>query len=104
MSDPSNFPKILMCVFTTYERTGWPNKALLEFVEWLRQDPNPRYAVNVVNANNFIPVAGARNFFAKRVRDSGADWLLMIDNDMSPPHNLLDTIKDAPADADIVVP
>ena len=95
-------PKILICILTTYERSGWPHPDLLDFVYSLRF--NFSYATAFVKAHNFIPAAGARNFFCRNMKDSDADWLLMIDNDMSPPPNLLDTIKNAPADAMAVVP
>ena len=42
--------------------------------------------------------------FAKHLKDSDIDWLCMIDNDMQLGPNLLDTLKDVPADASIVVP
>ncbi len=95
-------PKILICILTTYERSGWPHPDLLDFVYSLRF--NFSYATALVKAHNFIPAAGARNFFCRNMRDTDADWLLMIDNDMSPGANLLDTIKHAPEDAMVVVP
>src|SRR5579872_5096898 len=95
-------PKILICILTTYERSGWPHPDLLDFVYSLRF--NFSYATAFVKAHNFIPAAGARNFFCRNMKDTDADWLLMIDNDMSPGPDLLDTIKDAPEDAMVVVP
>jgi len=95
-NDEIKVPKILICILTTYERSGWPHPDLLDFVYSLRF--NFSYATAFVKAHNFIPAAGARNFFCRNMKDTDADWLLMIDNDMSPAANLLDTIKDAPAD------
>jgi len=96
--------KILICVLCHYERSGWIQPGLMDFLVGLRY--NMEYATVVVKAFNFIPAAGARNFFAEQVRlaDPPPDWVLMLDNDMEPPNNLLDTIKDAPKDAAIIVP
>lgn len=97
-----NVPRILICILSTYERHGWPTKELSDWLANLRC--NASYAWQHTFAHNFIPAAGARNTIAESFKDCGADWLLMIDNDMSPPANLLDTIKDAPEDAGVVVP
>lgn len=42
--------------------------------------------------------------FCKNFKDTDADWLCMMDNDMAIPSNLLDSLQDVPADAGIVVP
>jgi hypothetical protein len=41
---------------------------------------------------------------ANKFLDSGCDWLLMLDNDMIPPLNLLDMIDGADERMDILVP
>jgi hypothetical protein len=97
-----NVPKILIAILTTYERQGWPTKDLADWLANLRCNAN--YAWQHTFCHNFIPAAGARNTICDSFKDCGADWILMIDNDMSPPMNLLDAIKDAPADAMVVVP
>ncbi len=101
---PDSIPKILICILCGYERHYWIAPQLLDFVISLkyRQD----YSTHVVKAYNFIPAAGARNFFAAQVLTAvpQPDWVLMLDADMGPPDNLLDTVKDVPKDADIVVP
>ena len=95
--------KILACILTTYERNGWLTK---EIGEWLANLAilNEGYASRVIFAHNFIPAASARNTFCRQMKDSDCDWLLMLDNDMAPPPNLFDAVKDAPADAGIVAP
>jgi hypothetical protein len=95
-------PQILIIVFSTYERTGWYHPDLAAFLESLRENRN--YATLYSKAHNFIPIDGGRNTAANNYKGVGADWLLMIDNDMSPPLNILDCIKDAPEDAAVVVP
>jgi hypothetical protein len=97
-----NVPKILICILSTYERQGWPTKELADWLANLRCNAN--YAWQHTFVHNFIPAASARNTIAHNFKDCGADWILMIDNDMSPPANLLDSIKDVPADASVVVP
>lgn len=101
MPDPI---KILVCVLTTHERQGWVCKHLAEWIANLRFNPN--YLTHVAFAHNFIPAASARNFFCRTLKDATPkpDWLLMIDNDMAPNDDLLDSVKDAPEDASIVVP
>ena len=98
--------KILCCILTTYERNGWANKRLMEFLEQIHF--NKDYLVSVAYADNFSSAAAARNYFFKHVKDmpqeERPDWLLMIDNDMVPPDNLLDTIKNAPEDAGVIAP
>jgi hypothetical protein len=100
--DPTDVPKILIAILTTYERQGWPCKDLADWLANLRCNAN--YAWQHTFCHNFIPAAGARNTVAKNFKDCGADWILMLDNDMSPPPNLLDTIQGAPKDAAVIVP
>ena len=97
-------PKILIAVLTTYERHGWPHPDILKWVTDLPRDD--RYATLVTTIHNFSPAAAGRNVFCKMASEEGMgwDWLCMVDNDMAPPANLLDTLKGVPADADIVVP
>lgn len=99
MSEPV---KILICTLTTHERGGWVHPTMLRFVADLPFREG--YATRVVPAHNFVPAASARNVICKAYKDSDVDWICMMDNDMGPPENLLDTIKDAPSDADVVVP
>lgn len=103
-NEESNVPKILICVLCHYERSGWIQPGLMDFLVGLKYNMN--YATHMVKAFNFIPAAAARNYFADQARlaDPQPDWVLMLDNDMEPPDNLLDTIKDAPVDASIIVP
>ncbi len=101
-NDTADVPKIMIAVLSTYERHGWPTKDLADWLACLRNNPN--YAWQHSFCHNFIPAAGARNTIANSFKDCGADWILMLDNDMSPPLRLLDTIKNAPADAMVVVP
>lgn len=97
--------KILICVLTTHERTGW---VCTQLAEWLTDLPLTGNGVqfSVTYAKNFVPAASARNFFCRRLSqmEPKPTWALMIDNDMAPPPNLLDTIKNAPKDAAVVVP
>lgn len=98
--------KILVCVFTTYERNGWMCHELAQWTEGLRFEK--KYLTSVTHAHNFSPAAGARNFLCRQVKEQDPalkpDWILMLDNDMVPPENLLSTIDRAPDDAGVVVP
>lgn len=101
---PDYIPKILICILCGYERHNWISPQLLDFVVSLKYNQN--YSTHVTKAYNFIPAAGARNFLASQVKKVSPrpDWVLQLDNDMGVPDNILDSIKDAPDDAAIVVP
>jgi hypothetical protein len=98
---PENI-KILVCLLTTYERQGWLHP---DIGQWLAELPFQNgYSYRVIRAHNFQPAASARNVFCKESKDAEVDWLMMMDNDMAPAGDLFDTVKDAPEDADVVVP
>ncbi len=94
--------KIIFGVLSTYERNGWHHPSITQFFADLPFQTG--YAFRMVPVNNFQPAASGRNVFCKNFKDTDADFVAMIDNDMQIPANLIDTVKDAPADAGIVVP
>ncbi len=94
--------KIVFGVLSTYERNGWHHPSITQFFADLPFQTG--YAFRVVPIQNFSPAASGRNVFCKNFKDADADWICMIDNDMQIPPNLLDAVKDAPADAGVVVP
>lgn len=102
----SEIKKILVCPLSTYERNGWHCKELTEWLEGLRFERH--YMTSVGYAHNFSPAAAARNYLCRNVREMAVadrpDWILMLDNDMAPPPNLLSTIDHAPDDAGVVAP
>lgn len=95
--------KIIFGLPSVYERTGWHHPSITQFFADLPLR-DEGYAYRMVPINNFQPAASGRNVFCRNFKDAEADWICMIDNDMHIPVNLLDTVKDAPADAGIVVP
>jgi len=99
MSEPL---KIIFGVLSQYEREGWIHPSIHQFFCDLPFATG--MAPRVVPIHNFRPAAAGRNVFGKHVKDADADWVCMIDNDMHIGSNLLDTLKDVPKDADIVVP
>lgn len=99
MSEPL---KIVCGVLSTYERHGWHHPSITQFFADLPFQTG--YAFRMVPINNFQPAASGRNVFCKNFKDADCDWVCMIDNDMAVPANLFDTVKDAPADAGIIVP
>lgn len=94
--------KIIFAVLSTYERSGWIHPSILQF--FCDLPFNKGYAFRMIPVHNFIPAASGRNVLAKQIKDTEADWLCMIDNDMNLPANFLETIKEAPEDASIIVP
>lgn len=99
MSEPM---KVVFGILSTYERNGWHHPSITQYFADLPFQTG--YGFRVIPVNNFVPAAAGRNVFGRNFKDTDADWLCMIDNDMALPINLLDTVKDAPADAGIVVP
>lgn len=99
-------PRVLICILTTYERTGWICKELGEWLEHLRYQG--KYTTAVGYAHNFSSAAAARNFLCDHVRkvamEDRPDWILMIDNDMVPDESLLTCIDHAPEDAGVICP
>src|SRR5215831_14130348 len=99
MPEPTKF---VFGVLSVYERGGWHHPSITQFfadIPFLTG-----HAFRMINVSNFVPAASGRNVFCKNLKDTDADWLCMIDNDMNLPATLMDTVKDAPADAGIVVP
>lgn len=99
MSEPTKF---LCGVLVTYERHGWPHPSILQFFADLPFRTGSAY--RLIPINNFVPAASGRNVFCKNFKDSDTDWIVMIDNDMELGQDFLDTVKNAPEDAGIVVP
>lgn len=99
MSEPL---KVVFGILSTYERNGWHHPSITQFFADLPFKTG--YGFRVIPVNNFVPAASGRNVFCKAVKDTDADWICMVDNDMALPENLLDTLKDVPEDAAMVVP
>lgn len=100
---PTSEPvKIVFGVLSKYEREGWIHPSILQF--FCELPFLTGFAHRMVPIHAFIPAASGRNVFCKQLRDSEADWLCMIDNDMALPLDLLKVLEGAPADADIIVP
>lgn len=95
--------KVLFGILSTHERDGWHHPTITQFFSDLAHIPQD-VGWNIIPVHNFIPAAGGRNTFCHQTKDTDTDWLCMIDNDMSLPANLLDAVKNAPEDADIVCP
>ena len=94
--------KLLISPLSTYERTGWYCPDLVWFFFAAAQ--NRKHEIEFRPAHNFIPAAGGRNLVCKVAQERKADWILMVDNDMSPPNNLLDMLDSVTDDMDIVLP
>jgi hypothetical protein len=98
--------RIAIGIPTMHERGGWVHPQLFQWATDLPYTVGDRYQFTISRLHNFIPAASARNFFCRQMKDlePRPDWLLMIDNDMAPPMNLLDCVQNAPEDAMVVVP
>src|ERR1700721_249229 len=76
-------PKILVSVLCGRERTHWINPLLFDYLITLPLDQ--RFAIYNLNAYDFGSYQEARNRCMVFARDSGADTLVMIDNDITLP-------------------
>lgn len=97
--------RFLVTVFSVHERTGWIHPVLTEFL--CNAPFSSGHQIATARVHNHVPAAAGRNFVGKRIAemdDELPDWVLMLDNDMCPPDNLLETVVGAPEDAAIVVP
>lgn len=111
MSRPIN---VMMHVLTMHERNGWVCPYLSKWITDQLYDQFLRafhgkpleYCLTVDYKHNFMPAASARNVVGEQSIGvpPSLDWICMVDNDMAPQPNLLETVKNAPEDADIVVP
>lgn len=99
MSEPT---KVVFGILSTYERNGWHHPSITQFFADLPFKTG--FGFRVIPIHNFVPAAAGRNVFCRETKDTDADWICMIDNDMAVPPNLLDTVTDVPTDAGIVVP
>ena len=96
--------KILFGILSTHERDGWHHPTITQFFSDLAHTGGQDVGWNIVPIHQFIPAAAGRNVFCYQAKDTDCDWLCMIDNDMTLPPNLLDAVKKAPVDADVVCP
>jgi GT2 family glycosyltransferase len=96
---------VFVATFSGEERDGWPCPGLSLFMGELgvmraRGERN----IQRLGLANARPHDYARNAAAKAFRESGLDWLLMIDNDMVPPPHLLEMLDFAAPEMGIIVP
>lgn len=96
---------VLVAVLTLAERDGWVTPGLAGWLAAMKSaQASGKREIQLGFLNDFKPYDDARNALAKEFLDSGCDWLLMLDNDMIPPPNLLDMIDRADERMDILVP
>lgn len=96
----SQKPSVFIAVLTLAERDGWCAPGLVAFIAAMKLESGVRIAFQ----HNIRPWQYARNGIAKMFLDSGCEWLLMLDNDMAPPLNLLGMLDRADDRMDILVP
>lgn len=84
--------KILIFLLTGFERQGWLNPGL---VARLLAMQTQGYMVQIQFAFSPFSVTYARNHACNAALETGANWLVQIDNDICPPANFLDVIPQA---------
>lgn len=99
-------PHIVTVVFTGSERRDWVNPHLVATLFTMGFDRRVYFSYQPIHAIH--PIDAARNLAVesafKLERSHPAwEWIIMFDNDIGPPLNVLDTLLDAPPEADIVI-
>lgn len=94
--------KLLISPLSTYERNGWYCPELVWFIFSAGQ--SQKHKISFAPVHNFIPAGGGRNVACKKFLETDNEWILMVDNDMVPPFNLLEMLDKATPDMDILIP
>lgn len=96
---------VLVAVLTLAERDGWVAPGLAGWLAAMKcEQATGKREVRLGFHHEFKPYDHARNALAKEFLASGYDWLLMLDNDMIPPPDLIEMIDRADECMDILVP
>lgn len=90
----NNVPNVSIQVLCSDERSGWINPQLV--CSLLSLPGQIRCTLSCVG--NYRPHEYARNVAAQSALKSGADWLLMIDNDQTLPSDFVELIRAAHRD------
>jgi hypothetical protein len=94
---------VYIALFTMHERGGWCPAPLVAFLlDTMRRKDGRQIQARQID--NVVPHDCARNQAAQDFMESGAEWLLMIDNDTGPNPTLFEMIDRADDDMDILVP
>jgi hypothetical protein len=94
---------VFIAIFTLDERDGWMAPGMAQFLAAMSVVAKER-AVSLQIKQNTKPIDWARNHIVQDFLASGFEWLLMVDNDMNPPPNLIDMVDRADGRMDILVP
>jgi hypothetical protein len=92
---------VFVAILSGTERHNW---LCPEFAQFFAALTVEQRAVTVHTQHETRPIDYARNLAVRSFIASGAAWMMMVDNDMGLPSNLLKLLDWAPANADVVVP
>lgn len=96
-------PHIVVSVLCGVERHNWIAPQLSVALVAAAFSDYPRQ-FSYAPCFGIFPVSAARNKIVEEYfLSTDAEWLVMIDNDVVPPLNFLDFLKDAPPEADILI-
>lgn len=96
--------KIMVSPLAMYERAGWYHPDLVTFLLTVGARYGQKWDIVFNPAHQVVPAAGARNLLAKKMQEHGCDWIMMCDNDVAPPPDVLDMLEKATDEMDVVVP
>ena len=96
---------VFIALFTMCERDGWVSPHILPFLTAAKVAAvTGDRDIRITLQHNNRPFDYARNIAAKAFLESGCEWLVMVDNDMAPPVDLLDMLDRADDRMDSVAP
>lgn len=93
--------KVMVAVFTGTERNGWVHPRLTTAI--LRIAFDPRIQINYLPVHAIYPVDAARNTCVDYFLKSNSDLLVLFDNDVAPPIDVVEAVASFPEQADIGV-
>ena len=92
---------VYIAIFTLNERDGWCAPGIIQFIVQCTTSPR-KLCLHVENNKRHVDYA--RNLVVKDFLATDFEWLLMLDNDIAPPPNLLDMVDRAGDHMDILGP
>jgi len=102
MTTQNKKASVFVALFTMGERDGWLHPSVVGFLVSLTQQKSRGMSLHLCTDHK--PIDYARNCAVKESLASRCEWLLMVDNDMALPPNLLDMLDRAGERMDVLVP
>lgn len=98
--------EVLVAFFMGHERGSWPSPSVMHFAMHVAELQALGRKLKTIDVVDRIPHDAARNYAVREFLKSNAEWLLMLDNDVTiyPENDILGMFDAAPEHADVVTP